>query len=126
MENKTSKNNTNLQAGVAGAGGGTLLLLLANNLSDANIYKSWMIIIAPSTAVGLSVFWKWLTKSVDKYLKRRKTKELKSKLRTDIENALQNPNIPAEEKVAMQKKLAAFEQQNIDALTKAVAAIELD
>ena len=126
MENNTSQNNSNLQAGVAGAGGGTLLVLLANNLPDSNIYKSWLIITAPTVAVGLSAFWKWIIKRVDKYLKKRKAEELKLRLRTDIEKALKNPNISKEEKATMQKKLAAFEQQNIDSLAKAVASIEMD
>ena len=127
MGNKmTPRKTSSLEAGIAGAGGGTLLLLLANNLPDNNPYKSWLIIIAPSLTVGLTIFWKWFSERFDKYLKKRKINELKSRLRTDIENALQNPNIPPDEKLTMQRKLASFEQQNIDSLAKAVALIEID
>lgn len=126
MANKTSKPSSNLKANVAGVGGGTVLCLLANNLSEDNIYKSWLLILAPTVAVALSVFWKWLTERADNYLKKRKVNELKAALRTEIKNAMSDPNIPADQKAIMQSKLAAFEQQNIDTLMKSFSSIEID
>jgi len=120
--NKTSKsqNSSNLQAGVAGAGGGTLLLLLAENLPETSEYKSWIILIAPTLSVGLAAFWKWLSTIVDNYIKKRKLEWLKNKLREDIENAIGNPNIPSEDKSMLKKKLAQFEIQNINSLVKSI------
>src|SRR5580700_7883635 len=47
-------------ASVAGAGGGTLLVLLAQNMSAQNPWKSWLMIIAPSSSVFLAEVWQWL------------------------------------------------------------------
>ncbi|WP_448701828.1 hypothetical protein ACFGVR_06200 [Mucilaginibacter sp. AW1-3] len=124
--NNTSPNKSNLQAGVAGAGGGTLILLLAKNLPDTNEYKSWLLIIAPSVAVGLSAFWKWLSNYIDNYLKRRKAEQLKDKLREESERALTSPHIPQDQKDIIKAKLAEFELQNIDTLSRAFASIEIE
>lgn len=127
MDNKPiSKTKSNFTADVAGAGGGTLLLLLAKNLPNTSEYKSWLIILAPTLAVCLSAFWRWISKNIDDYLKERKVERLKSQLRSDIEKALKNPHIPIEQKTILREKLAAFELQNIETLTQAVASIEIE
>ena len=122
---KTSQNNSNLPAGVAGAGGGALLLSLANNLPASNMYKSWLIITAPFISLGLAVFWKWGLKRMDKYLKDRKFENFISQVRTEGEKALQRPDILPEEKSAIQKKLSLLEKQILEQkIAKALASIE--
>jgi hypothetical protein len=127
MENiKTSKNNSKLSSNIAGAGGGTLLLLLAKNLPESNEYKSWLIIIAPTITVGLAAFWKWISKEFELYLRKRTVKKLKEVLRRDANKVIQNPDIPEEMKKDIRLKLAAFEKQNIDSLTKTILSIKIE
>ena len=45
------------RAAGAGFGGGTLLAVLASNLSDAHPWKSWLVILAPSVSVTISTIW---------------------------------------------------------------------
>jgi hypothetical protein len=44
----------NRYAAGAGASTGTIIAALANNLSSDNALKSWLVIVAPAVAVGLS------------------------------------------------------------------------
>jgi hypothetical protein len=129
MENKLApaenNNNQNLPANVAGAGGGTLLLLLAQNLPETNEYRSWLIIVAPSITVAIVAIWKWATKKIDNYWKFRKIESLKEKLRKDIDKAIKNPNFPTDQIDDLRRKLAELELTAIEDLMKAIKTIDV-
>jgi hypothetical protein len=69
MTNTSPKiaNGSKVDAGAAGAGGGTMLVLLANNLPADSPWKSWLVIIAPSLSVGISALWFWAKQKIQSY-----------------------------------------------------------
>jgi hypothetical protein len=58
-DSQSVKADVGIAAG-SGVSAGTLLAALANNLSDANQLKSWLVILAPAVGVGLSTLLIWL------------------------------------------------------------------
>lgn len=118
MSNLGVKKNSTFkyEAPVAGASGGTLLVLLANNLPDNYAYKSWLILIAPTISVALSAFWVWSKIRVDAYIGDRKTERILKELRTEIENDLKNPHTSEEHKKLLKAQLEKFEKLRIESL----------
>ena len=108
----TKKPASNLGAGAAGASGGTVLVLLAQNLPEKNPFKSWLVISAPSVSLALSVCWVWMKKYGVEYMKRRhieKQKEILAK-------AIQNPITSPEHHEALRKKYEQVEMEQVEAL----------
>ena len=50
---------------MAGAGGGTVLVLLAEQLPDGTPYKPYLLIIAPTLAIVLSALWLRAKRALD-------------------------------------------------------------
>jgi hypothetical protein len=121
----TQQPNTT-SASIAGAGGGTLLVLLANNLPDSYPLKSWLVIIAPSVSIILSLFWKYLSKKTNAYFKVKKVEKSKKLLQKKIEAALQNGLISAEEAAVLKRKMAEIELQSIDNLANKIKSIDFE
>lgn len=113
-------------AGIAGAGGGTLLVLLANNLPESYTFKSWLVIIAPSVSIVLSFFWKFISKKTNAYFKVKKVEKSKKLLQKKIDTALQNGIISAEEAAMLKRKMAEIELQSIDNLANKIKSIDFE
>jgi len=89
---KKPSSRTKAGAGAAGAGSGTLLVLLANNLPDHSPWKSWLVVLAPSVSIGISVIYSWVRKAVDDYLEARKVKRFVTEAQQTLKEALENTN----------------------------------
>ncbi|SFN48125.1 hypothetical protein SAMN05428949_2985 [Chitinophaga sp. YR627] len=113
-------------ASIAGAGGGTLLVLLASNLPDTYPLKSWLVIIAPSVSIVLSVFWKFISRKSNAYFKVKKVERSKKLLQKKIEAALQNGIISPEEATILKRKMAEIELQSIDNLANKIKSIDFE
>lgn len=113
-------------ASIAGAGGGTLLVLLASNLPDTYPLKSWLVIIAPSVSIVLSVFWKFISRKSNAYFKVKKVERSKKLLQKKIEAALQNGIISPEEATTLKRKMAEIELQSIDNLANKIKSIDFE
>jgi len=113
-------------ASIAGAGGGTLLVLLANNLPESYALKSWLVIIAPSVSIVLSMFWKYISRKSNAYFKVKKVERSKKLLQKKIETALQNGIISAEEAAMLKRKMAEIELQSIDNLANKIKSIDFE
>ncbi|TWW01315.1 hypothetical protein [Chitinophaga pinensis] len=113
-------------ASIAGAGGGTLLVLLASNLPDTYPLKSWLVIIAPSISIVLSVFWKFISRKSNAYFKVKKVERSKKLLQKKIETALQNGIISPEEASILKRKMAEIELQSIDNLANKIKSIDFE
>ena len=78
---KTSKPSGNkdyrIEAGVTGAGVGTFLIYIANNLPDSNVYKSWLVLIAPSASIVIIAIYIWF-KSNLKNIALKKNSDIQS------------------------------------------------
>ncbi|NOQ25731.1 MAG: hypothetical protein GQ564_10260 [Bacteroidales bacterium] len=78
LENKKQ----NVDSYIAGASGGTLLVLLSSNLSDSSTIKSWLIIIAPSITVLISYLWRITRIRLNKRIIKKRIQEQKIYIKT--------------------------------------------
>lgn len=101
--------NPKFEAGAAGAGGGTLLVLLANNLPNNNVWKPWLVIIAPTATVAFTMLFSWLRGSMDRFLKKRQLKSQIKQTRQTLELAFQNPNTSARHRLLLRAELERLE-----------------
>ena len=118
--------NNNTSASIAGASGGTLLVLLANNLPESYPLKSWLVIIAPSVSIVLSLFWKYISKKADVYFKGKKVEKSKILLQRRIQAALNNGMISPEEAIVLKRKMIEIELQSIDNLANKIKSIDFE
>src|SRR4051812_47526752 len=56
----------------AGAGGGTLLAVLAQNLDPSDPLRPWLISLAPAATLMLSAIWVFVRKRVEERLEDRR------------------------------------------------------
>lgn len=94
-------------AGAAGAGGGTLLVMLANTLS--NPWKSWLIVDSPSVSIILSALWLWCQVGIANYVQDLKLKQLVRSTKAILLEALDNPNTSDDHREAIRKRLEELE-----------------
>jgi len=113
-------------ASIAGASGGTLLVLLANNLSESYPLKSWLVIIAPSVSIVLSLFWKYLSRKTNAYFKGKKVEKSKVLLQKKIQAALDNGLISQKEAAILKRKMIEIELQSIDHLANKIKSIDFE
>ncbi|MCF6406791.1 hypothetical protein L3C95_28090 [Chitinophaga filiformis] len=125
-QSSNTQQPTSTSASIAGAGGGTLLVLLANNLPDTYPLKSWLVIIAPSVTIVLSLFWKYISRKSNAYFKVKKVERSKKLLLQKIENALQNGIISEKEAAVLKKKMREIELQSIDNLANKIKSIDFE
>jgi hypothetical protein len=128
QSNSTNRATSKLQAGVAGAGGGTLLVLLANNLPPGNTWKPWLLIIAPSASVTISVVASWVKHYFEKKLNTRELEILIAQSKETLRSALNNDQTSPEHKAELRKNLEELERllvnrdiENIKALVSPAA-----
>jgi hypothetical protein len=106
---KTVPNSSKASAGLAGVGGGTLLVLLARQLPDSNPYKAWALLLAPSLSVTLSAALLWFQSILRTYLKLKRNDWVFQRVRTTLENFLSNPHTSAEHKERIRQQLEQLE-----------------
>jgi hypothetical protein len=106
-QNRNSPNpsSTSLTAGAAGAGGGTLLALLANNLSNSNPWKSWLVILAPSATVAVASLTPTVDAAVRRYLRKRELRDLVVALERTVSAASEYKDTDRQYLLQMQSKL---------------------
>lgn len=131
MDNSTSSSQniektSSTPATVAGASGGTLLVVLAQNLPDDNPFKSWLIILAPAATIAIVAVWKWATKKIVNHWKTKKIEDLKQKIRADIMRTLTNPHFPDAHKEELKRKLAQLEVASVEKLMEGIQSVEID
>ena len=108
-ENKEKKGG-NIVSGAAGAGGGTLLVLLAQNMGDTNEFKSWLLILAPSASVLLGGLLSWVKDRLIDFFRERTIEKAFEKAKITLETALTNEKTSEEHKKSLREKLEDLER----------------
>ncbi|MCI0616779.1 hypothetical protein L0244_27690 [bacterium] len=101
-------------AGAAGVGGGTLLVVIANNLPESSKLKLWLILAAPSVSVFLGALWLWLQVKFANYLRDREARSIINDTRKTLENALSNPNTSDAHRARIRRALEKLDLVTID------------
>ncbi|KPQ43996.1 MAG: hypothetical protein MPEBLZ_01464 [Candidatus Methanoperedens nitroreducens] len=109
---KTSKPSGNKD--YTGAGVGTFLIYIANNLPDSNVYKSWLVLIAPSASIVIIAFCTWLKSNLKKYRTEKEFRSSINQTRETLNEILDNPKTSDEHRKRIGKRLEEFEKLVVD------------
>ena len=85
------KKSNKVSAGAAGIGGGTLLVLFANQLPEADPLKQWLLLVAPTVSITLTAIWLWLKVEIANFVQDKKVKSLANAAKIALQEALENP-----------------------------------
>jgi hypothetical protein len=103
------RRSTRLGAGAAGAGGGTLLVLMANNLPSTHPWRSWLVLLAPSASVAVSALYTWATSSLDQYFRKRELRTLIQQAKATLQDALASSSTSSDHRQQLTKELEQLE-----------------
>jgi hypothetical protein len=106
-DNRTQgqKKSSRLTAGATGAGSGTLLVLLANNLPNASPWKSWLVIAAPSASVFASLVWSKATIALESLFRKREFDALVKHAQETLAQALKSDTTSPEHREKLKGEL---------------------
>ncbi|SFE92621.1 hypothetical protein SAMN05518672_11284 [Chitinophaga sp. CF118] len=82
----------NNSSDIVGAGGGTLLILLAQNLPENYSYKSWMVASAPAITMAVKFLWKLMDREYFFFKRKRNARKKRMEVTQDIDQLLNDPN----------------------------------
>jgi hypothetical protein len=97
-------------AGIAGASGGTIIALVANNLPPSNGWRPWLILIAPSVSVAIGGVVIWANRILEEYLNNKRKRILFERLKKTIQTALASPNTSDTHKSELRAQLEKIEK----------------
>jgi hypothetical protein len=117
------KTKSNASARFAGAGGGTLVAVVASQLPDDNIAKNLLIYLAPSISILLTLLWGLVQIRFVNYVNDREVERLVKVAKIKLEKSIANPNISEEHREYLQKRLQEFDLISIDRIKSRIQAI---
>lgn len=112
-------------AGLAGAGGGTLVAVVANELPDGNFLKVPLIYCAPSISLILTLSWVWLQVRVASYFREREVKNLVENLKVELETKLKERDLPDELRLQFEKELNELKLISVQRLKKRLQSLDV-
>lgn len=112
-------------AGLAGAGGGTLLTIIANSLPEGSVWKPWVLYLAPSFAVLLSAIWLWTQRQIASHFREREVSDLFQRAKNTLEAALRNPNTTPEHRTRLQKQLEELEMLDVGRVVDRIKSLRM-
>ena len=111
-------------ASITGAGVGTLIITIAQNLPDTLSWKKWLIIIAPSAAVVTNALMSWVKNKLNRFLNEKEMKNLYNSTKNQLETAISNPNTSAKHKKNLLIKLEELEMKWVNVNFERIGRIE--
>ncbi len=97
-------------AGAAGAGSGTLMVVIAGTLPEEHPIKPWLLYSAPTVSAFASIAWLWVQVTIGNFMQERKFNSLVAKAKKAYQDALDNPSTSDEHKAAIRKQLEELEK----------------
>jgi hypothetical protein len=109
----------------AGAGGGTLVAVVASQLPDDSPAKNLLIYLSPSISVLFTLLWGWVQVKVVNYIKDQEAERLIKLAKINIEESIANPNITDEYREDLRKRYQEFDAIRIDRIKSQIQAISI-
>jgi hypothetical protein len=118
-----SRRRQKIGAAAAGAGTGTLMVVLAQNLPESTL-KSWLVLAAPTASAALSWIWTWIRELVEIRVREREKRQLFATVRKTIVDALEDPLLSHEHKVSLRRQLEELEMLRVSGLYQRIKLLE--
>jgi hypothetical protein len=125
FSNESEQRQNGVAATAAGAGSGTLVALIANNLSDNNWLKPWLVLIAPSISIASGAIWVWLQAKFVNYVKEYEFKLFVAQAIKTIDEALKDPNLTEEKLLELRKMRNELTQAKIERIMAKFKSIQI-
>ena len=122
MRNKKESKESQKNAGLAGAGGGTLIAVIANQLPDSHFAKPLLHYSAPSFSILLTALWVWIQVQVVNLARDRAFNSYIRKARQDTEKRIQDPHITEEYRSILQSRLRELDEMKYNRLKSRIMA----
>jgi hypothetical protein len=106
--------HVNAEAGIAGGSSGTLLAYLADNLADDHWFKSWLLILAPSTTLVIAYLWSRLRFRIDDYFDQREARAYLNRALSTLQEGIDDPNTPEAQREEWRRDVAALRRDFIN------------
>jgi hypothetical protein len=114
MPPKPRLNQKKTQAGIVGAGGGTILLAYVSSFEDSNPWKKILLYAAPSVSVAASFLYNFCVHEFNNWNNQRKLRAEQIELKKLASESLSDPHTSAEHKTLIRKQLEESQKLNID------------
>ena len=125
MSQEKNADRSRSNAGLAGAGGGTLVAVIANELPESNLLKVPLIYCAPSISLILTMIWVWLQVRIASYFREREVKNLVEDLRNELETKLKDPNLSEDSRAQLQKELEELNLISVQRLKERLQSLNV-
>jgi hypothetical protein len=119
------KKESETSAGLAGAGGGTLVAVIASQLPDDNAAKSLLIYLAPSISILLTLLWGWVRIKFLNYINDREFERLIDVAIDKLDTRIADPNISEEYRDSLKRKRQEFDEMSIDRIKSQIQAVTI-
>ena len=126
-ENDATEHHTASRAGagLAGAGGGTVLALFAASWPDSSPFKQWAIYAIPSVSILLTAVYVWLQVKIANYVQEKEVASLIETGKQKLQTAMANPNTSDEHKSRLQSELEQLEVLEVERVMARVKSINV-
>jgi hypothetical protein len=94
----------------AGAGGGTLLVLIANSLPERSVWKPWVLATAPTITVALSTASSWGAGRFVHFIKNKRFLRAIAKAKRKTEEGLKKEGASPKQKALMRRHLEELQK----------------
>lgn len=125
MSREKNADRSRSNAGLAGAGGGTLVAVIANELPEGNLLKVPLIYCAPSISLILTMVWVWLQVRIASYFREREVKNLVEDLRNELASKLRDPDISEDTRDQLQKELEELNLISVQRLKERLQSLNV-
>lgn len=116
---------TKAGAGLAGAGGGTLVAAIAATLPEGHPVKPYLMLAAPSIAIFASGIWLWVNVKIGNHLRDQEVKTVLAAARKTVDDQLQNPKCSPKRQAALQRELEDLDRLELDHHKRRLAKIRI-
>lgn len=110
-----ARNNT---PDIVDVSGGTLLIVLAQNLPGDYHYKSWLVAAAPAVTTSVAFLWKLITKEYTLFKDKRDIRRKEMTLRKERGLLLRDPDISDQTKKFLREQREREELASIKQLSR--------
>jgi hypothetical protein len=117
----SERNESNANAGFAGAGGGTFIAVIANQLPDANIAKPILQYAAPSITILISALWVYIQVKI----RDKEVDYLFKKAREQLKRRIDDPNISEDHRRELQKHLEDIDSLDINRIKSRIESLKV-
>jgi hypothetical protein len=125
MSTESNPERSKNSAGLAGAGSGTLVSVVANQLPDTNVLKVPLLYCAPSLSIVIALVLVWVQVRIVSYFREKEVKNLVEITRREIKKSLEDQSISKEHRDQLQKELEDLNMLSVQRLKTRLQSLEV-